>query len=305
MPKKNIIAAILQNARGKTGGNPGYIWINEQKYRIAWFLSADLTKKQTYTDDPSIGLVEAEKALVDQFSAGQINYKMLIDAYEVVETEALRTWNYLRPYLKYYNGPDEILINYARSSSLEVDFKSFQKYHNQPLSVIIQEAKKNYKEQSAWRLLHGLYNSITYKIANEIKMIAIWNVLLQWYNDENSKVNTGNSIPIEDQTYNFNLLFNSRKETGYILATSELESGYKFYLPEDVKTELKKLIDHNVTFNQLKTALNASLSALSNNDEVEKTSTKNLAIGLGAAGGVLVLAGVGGFAYWFLKIRKS
>ena len=37
----------------------------------------------------------------------------------------------------------------------------------------------------------------------------------------------------------------------------------------------------------------------------QATKRRNLAIGLGTAGGIVVLVGASGFAYWFVKIRKS
>ena len=61
----------------------------------------------------------------------------------------------------------------------------------------------------------------------------------------------------------------------------------------------QKVQSNQDVLNQLKNYL----ANINNNQKTSKN--QDLAIGLGTAGGVVALAGVGGFAYWFLKIRKS
>ena len=79
---------------------------------------------------------------------------------------------------------------------------------------------------------------------------------------------------------------------------------------KDSLGEIQKLVEGKIILSQLETAYQESLSSSAPNSTETKSSTKkstnqNLAIGLGTAGGVVALAGAGGFAYWFLKIRKS
>ena len=74
-------------------------------------------------------------------------------------------------------------------------------------------------------------------------------------------------------------------------------------LSPDAITQLQALLNRTVTSSEFKTALDAYWKSLSEN--TDDSSNQNLAIGLGTAGGVVALAGAGGFAYWFLKIRKS
>ena len=50
-------------------------------------------------------------------------------------------------------------------------------------------------------------------------------------------------------------------------------------------------------------ALNQA-EAEKNKQAKEKQQSQDLTIGLATGGGVLVAAGVGGFLYWFFKIRK-
>ena len=76
---------------------------------------------------------------------------------------------------------------------------------------------------------------------------------------------------------------------------------------KDSLDELQKLVEDKITLSQLETAYQESLSSSSteNKSTPKKSTNQNLAIGLGTAGGVVALAGAGGFAYWFVKIRKS
>ena len=88
---------------------------------------------------------------------------------------------------------------------------------------------------------------------------------------------------------------------------------------KDSFDELQKLVEGKITLSQLETTYQESLPSSPTQEPSEdksetKTATKSptkkstnqsLAIGLGTAGGVVALAGASGFAYWFLKIRKS
>ena len=78
---------------------------------------------------------------------------------------------------------------------------------------------------------------------------------------------------------------------------------------KDSLEEIQKLVEGKIILSQLDTAYQESLpsspSSAETKSSTKKSNNQNLAIGLGTAGGVLALAGAGGFAYWFLKIRKS
>ena len=73
-------------------------------------------------------------------------------------------------------------------------------------------------------------------------------------------------------------------------------------LVTDAKIELQKLVNGGASIKDIETYLD---SLKRETEEEKSTKNQNLAIGLGTVGGVVVLAGAGGFAYWFLKIRKS
>ena len=93
------------------------------------------------------------------------------------------------------------------------------------------------------------------------------------------------SLKINDQDYSFTSLLTDAKKQFADFAKDSLD-------------ELQKLVEGKITLSQLKTIYQESLPSS------KKSTNQNLAIGLGTAGGVVALAGAGGFAYWFLKIRK-
>ena len=110
------------------------------------------------------------------------------------------------------------------------------------------------------------------------------------------------SLKINDQDYSFtSLLADAKKEF--------------IDFSQDSFTELQNLVDQDISLEKLETAYQESLSSSQTQEPSEstpetkssskKSTNQNLAIGLGTAGGVVALAGAGGFAYWFVKIRKS
>ena len=90
--------------------------------------------------------------------------------------------------------------------------------------------------------------------------------------------------------------------------------GQKYNLDQLLPARDKLL---NANFETEETGATAQIKALFSNqiyaaDIIENINSassrirnKNLAIGLGTAGGVVALAGASGFAYWFIKTRKS
>ena len=110
------------------------------------------------------------------------------------------------------------------------------------------------------------------------------------------------SFKINDQDYSFISLIADIKKQFVDLSQNSF-------------TELQKLVEGKITLSQLKTTYQESLpssptqepnaSTSETKSPTQKSTNQNLAIGLGTAGGVVALAGTGGFVYWFVKIRKS
>ena len=97
------------------------------------------------------------------------------------------------------------------------------------------------------------------------------------------------SLKINDQNYSFTSLLTDANKQFADFAKGSLD-------------ELQKLVEDKITLSQLETIYQESTETKS---PTQESTNQNLAIGLGTAGGVVVLAGAGGFAYWFLRIKKS
>ena len=136
---------------------------------------------------------------------------------------------------------------------------------------------------------------------NNNKLDDLWTALKTALNSYTGP-NPGNSdITISDEPYPFKL--------NLLIANKEL-STFGSDLDAPIKEQLQTLLNAKVKPVDVKTALDAYQESISspsaeNKSSTQKSTNQNLAIGLGTAGGVVALAGVGGFAYWFVKFRKS
>ena len=136
---------------------------------------------------------------------------------------------------------------------------------------------------------------------NNEKLNTLWTELrpklVQYANLSSFQITIGSGD--NAKVYSLEQLFQDQKAT----TGSKLPNG---------KFQLQTLVNDRVSVQQITTQLdNLVERAKTEKEEAEKeakeekTKKTNLAIGLGTAGGVVALAGAGGFAYWFVKIRKS
>ena len=133
-------------------------------------------------------------------------------------------------------------------------------------------------------------------LRNTNALNALWSELqpkLEKYADLSSyqiTIGSGDNAKV----YSLDQLFQDREET----TGSNLPNG---------KSQLQTLVNDGVSVQQITTQLDSLVTKAEKEeaDEAESKNKQNLAIGLGAAGGVVILAGAGGFVYWFVKIRKS
>ena len=200
--------------------------------------------------------------------------------------KAIQFWQILRPQLNSYVG--------YQSKSIKIDQKTY-------LIDRLFEEKNNvtpFKELN-FTFQQQVYNLILDNITPQKVIINLQQtndrVLdIYWTNFKKRFSFYANyqlsSFLIDDKTYKVNHLWT------YINKNSTISD-----LPTNAKTQLQTLFDDSVIAKDVETYLNS----LEKPAETKKSTNQNLAIGLGTAGGVVVLAGVGGFAYWFLKIRKS
>ena len=105
------------------------------------------------------------------------------------------------------------------------------------------------------------------------------------------------SIKIKNKNYDLKLLFVAIKEKADVKGSA---------LPLDTKLKLQELLNDQVTSKMIENQLLAlnQAEAEKNKQAKEKQQRQDLTIGLATGGGVLVAAGLGGFLYWFFKIRK-
>ena len=133
--------------------------------------------------------------------------------------------------------------------------------------------------------------------ANNEKLDDLWTAILALFKRREYDPETDVLI-VKDKTYAFKILPFLTQER-----LSQKDSGST--LEDDAKKELQALVNDGITVQDIETYWNSVQKQKANEKKQEETKNKNLAIGLGTAGGVVALAGAGGFAYWFLKIRKS
>ena len=130
-----------------------------------------------------------------------------------------------------------------------------------------------------------------------VSLDNLWNQLKKVFNQPEFSKWKDTSIKIKNKSYDLKLLFAAAKEKGDV-------KGSAFSL--DVKLQLWELLNDQVTFKMIENQLLAlnQAEAEKNQQAKEKQQRQDLTIGLATGGGVLVAAGLGGFLYWFFKIRK-
>ena len=133
---------------------------------------------------------------------------------------------------------------------------------------------------------HQIFKTSLVTINNQ-KLDNFWTQLKKILNQPEFSKRKDTSIKIKNKSYDLKLLFAAAKEKGDVKGSA---------LPLDTKLQLQELLNDQVTSKIVENQLLAF-------NQVEKEK-ENLVIGLATGGGVLFLAGVGGFLYWFFKIRK-
>ena len=135
------------------------------------------------------------------------------------------------------------------------------------------------------------------KIQNNQKLDNFWTQLKKILNQPEFDKWKDTSIKIKNKNYDLKLLFAAAKDKTNV-------KGSAFSL--DAKLQLQELVNDQVTFKMVENQLLAlnQAEAAKNQQAKEKQQSQDLTIGLATGGGVLVAAGLGGFLYWFFRIRK-
>ena len=139
-------------------------------------------------------------------------------------------------------------------------------------------------------------NFRTVLTANNQKLDDLWTQLKKILNQPEFSKWKDTSIKIKNKIYDLKLLFTA-KDKVTVKGSA---------LPLDTKLKLQKLLNDQVTSKMVENQLLALNQAepAKNKQTKEKQQSQDLTIGLATGGSVLVAAGLGGFLYWFFKIRK-
>ena len=140
--------------------------------------------------------------------------------------------------------------------------------------------------------------------AKNQKLDNFWTQLKKILNQPEFSKWKNTSIKIKNKIYDLSLLFAAKEKADV--------KGSAFSL--DAKLKLQELLNDQVTskmvenqllaLNQAEAEKNKQAEAAKNKQVKKKQQSQDLTIGLATGGGVLVAAGLGGFLYWFFKIRK-
>ena len=131
---------------------------------------------------------------------------------------------------------------------------------------------------------------------NNQKLDNLWNQLKKILNQPEFSKWKNTSIKIKNKNYDLKLLFTAKDKTNVKGSV----------LPSDTKMKLQELLNDQVTSKMVENQLLAlnRAEAAKNKQVKKKQQNTGLTIGLATGGSVLVAAGLGGFLYWFFKIRK-
>ena len=136
----------------------------------------------------------------------------------------------------------------------------------------------------------------TFDQLNNQKLDTLWTGILDLFNKRGGSF-AGNQITIKDKSYPF-------KEIAYAASVILPNNPSGSSLTTDVKQQLQTLVNNGVTAKDIETYIDSLAKAAEAAKEEQSTKNKNLAIGLGTLAGSVGVGGVGGFAYWFTKLRK-
>ena len=131
---------------------------------------------------------------------------------------------------------------------------------------------------------------------NNQKLDNFWTQLKKILNQPEFSKWKNTSIKIKNKNYDLKLLFTAKNKTNVKGSV----------LPSDTKMKLQELLNDQVTSKMVENQLLAlnQAEAAKNKQVKKKQQNTGLTIGLATGGSVLAAAGLGGFLYWFFRIRK-
>ncbi len=274
------------------------ILINGNNYNLEPLFTAVKNDAQ-YEKKGSELSVQAKDKLQELVNDVVISQK-LKDALDVKNNEKLDAfWSEIKSELKKpdyaYLVKTPILVN-GNNYNLEPLFIAVKNEYGVLGSQLSDSAKNKLQSLVSADVQHQIFKNSLITINNQ-KLDDLWTQLKKILNQPEFSKWKDTSIKIKNKSYDLKLLFAAAKEKGDV-------KGSAFSL--DVKLQLWELLNDQVTFKMIENQLLAlnQAEAEKNQQAKEKQQRQDLTIGLATGGGVLVAAGLGGFLYWFFKIRK-
>ena len=274
------------------------IGIDETNYDLEPLFTAAKNDAQ-YEKEGSELSVQAKDKLQELVNDVVIPQKFK-DALDVKNNEKLDAfWSKIKSEMKKpdyaYLVKTPILVN-GNNYNLEPLFVAVKNEYGVLGSQLSDSAKNKLQSLVSADVQHQIFKTSLVTINNQ-KLDNLWNQLKKVFNQTEFSKWKNTSIKIENKSYDLKLLFAAAKEKADVQVSA---------LPLDVKLQLQKLLNDQVTFKMIENQLLAlnQAEAEKNKQAKEKQQSQDLTIGLATGGGVLVAAGLGGFLYWFFKIRK-
>ena len=221
------------------------------------------------------------------------------DALDVKNNEKLDAfWSKIKSEMKKpdyaYLVKTPILVN-GNNYNLEPLFVAVKNEYGVLGSQLSDSAKNKLQSLVSADVQHQIFKTSLVTINNQ-KLDNLWNQLKKVFNQTEFSKWKNTSIKIENKSYDLKLLFTANDKTTVKGSA----------LPLDTKLKLQELLNDQVTSKMVENQLLAlnQAEAEKNKQAKEKQQHQDLTIGLATGGGVLVAAGLGGFLYWFFRIRK-
>ena len=240
----------------------------------------------------------AKNKLQDLVNGVVISQK-LKDALDVKNNEKLDAfWSEIKSELKKpeyaHLSKTSILVN-GNNYNLEPLFVAVKNEYRVLGSQLSDSAKNKLQSLVSADFQHQIFKTSLMTINNQ-KLDNLWTQLKKILNQPEFSKRKDTSIKIKNKSYDLKLLFTAKDKTTVKGSA----------LPLDAKLQLQKLLNDQVTSEMVENQLLAlnQVEAENNKQAKEKQQHQDLTIGLATGGSVLVAAGVGGFLYWFFKIRK-
>ena len=274
------------------------IGIDRKNYNLEFLLTAAKDDVE-YAKEGSELPAQAKKKLQELVNAVVIPQK-LKDALAKTALDLL--WSEIKSELKKpdyaYLVKNPMLVN-GNNYNLEPLFVAVKNEYGVLGSQLSDPAKNKLQSLVSADVQHQIFKTSLTKanIQNNQKLDNLWNQLQKVFNQPEFSKWKDTSIEINSKNYNLQLLFVAAKEKADVQGSALLLN---------TKLKLQELVNDQVTSEMIENQLLAlnQAEAEKNQQAKEKQQSQDLTIGLATGGSVLVAAGVGGFLYWFFKIRK-